>query len=91
MPIYEYRCSACRNTFELRRSYEDDTIAACPDCQGPSERLFSAVPIFFKGSGFYMTDYRDRCNRKDSTGEESTNTSKESCQKKEEVSGAMCK
>ena len=59
MPIYEYKCSTCSNVFELRRGFGDDPNAACPDCEGQAERIFSAVPILFKGPGFYVTDYKN--------------------------------
>ena len=58
MPIYEYECGRCRNRFELRRGFNDDSIAACPKCASEAQRLFTPVPIIFKGSGFYTTDHR---------------------------------
>lgn len=59
MPIYEYKCGRCSYQFELRRGFgEDNGIAPCPVCQGKSLRIFSPVPIIFKGSGFYITDSR---------------------------------
>jgi putative FmdB family regulatory protein len=58
MPIYEYECNKCSHRFELRRKFGEDGGAACPQCQGVSQRVFSAVPIVFKGSGFYVTDCR---------------------------------
>jgi len=60
MPIYEYECERCRLRFELRRHFGEDGGTSCPQCQGEARRLFSPVPIIFKGSGFYVTD-----NRKD--------------------------
>ncbi len=60
MPIYEYRCSVCSCDFELRRRFGDDSGASCPKCNGHGQRVFSPVPIIFKGSGFYVTDSRAR-------------------------------
>ncbi len=60
MPIYEYRCSLCSCDFELRRKFGDDSGASCPKCSGEGHRIFSPVPIIFKGSGFYVTDSRAR-------------------------------
>lgn len=57
MPIYEYECSCCGARFEQRRSFTEDGGALCPRCQGHAHRLLSAVPVIFKGSGFYVTDY----------------------------------
>jgi len=58
MPIYEYECERCSCHFDLRRSFSDsgNEDASCPRCQGKTRRLFSPVPIIFKGSGFYVTD-----------------------------------
>jgi len=58
MPTYQYQCLSCQHRFELRQSFSDKPIAACPVCHGVAHRLFSAVPILFKGSGFYITDSR---------------------------------
>ena len=58
MPIYEYCCDGCMHRFELRRSFSDDAPVSCPECNCDARRIFSPVPIIFKGSGFYSTDYR---------------------------------
>ena len=58
MPIYDYECKKCGHKFELRRSFNDDGSACCPECEGDAERIFSPVPVIFKGSGFYVTDHR---------------------------------
>jgi len=58
MPVYEYQCEKCTHKFELRRTFSEDGSGICPVCGGIGKRLFSAVPIIFKGSGFYVTDYR---------------------------------
>jgi len=59
MPIYRYQCSSCKLRFELRQSFTDEPTAICPACQGAAQRLFSPVPILFKGPGFYITDSRE--------------------------------
>ena len=58
MPLYDYACGKCAHKFEMRRSFSDGAKAPCPVCQSESERVFAPVPIVFKGSGFYVTDYR---------------------------------
>ena len=58
MPIYEYECKKCLLRFELRRNFSEDGGTPCPRCKGEARRLFSPVPIIFKGSGFYITDSR---------------------------------
>ena len=64
MPIYEYVCKKCHLRFELRRPIGEDGGTPCPQCAGEAQRLFSPVPIIFKGSGFYVTDSR-QCNPSD--------------------------
>ena len=58
LPIYEYECSCCSSRFELKRSFSEDGPVSCPECGGGTQRIFSPVPIIFKGSGFYSTDYK---------------------------------
>lgn len=58
MPIYEYECTSCFCRFELKRNFSDSAEANCPHCNNSARRLFSPVPIIFKGSGFYVTDNR---------------------------------
>ncbi len=59
MPTYQYRCLDCKLQFELKQSYHDKPVADCPSCHGIARRLFSPVPILFKGPGFYITDSRE--------------------------------
>jgi putative FmdB family regulatory protein len=56
MPIYQYICPKCNLKFELKQSFSDESIVVCPKCQNGARRLFSSVPIIFKGQGFYVTD-----------------------------------
>ncbi|MGH7443971.1 MAG: FmdB family zinc ribbon protein [Longimicrobiales bacterium] len=64
MPTYEYRC-ANGHTFELFQRMSEDAVDACPQCGGPAERLLSAgAGLLFKGSGFYITDYRSDSYKK---------------------------
>jgi putative FmdB family regulatory protein len=58
MPVYQYLCPKCNLKFELKQSFSDDSIVVCPKCQNGARRLFSTVPIIFKGRGFYVTDNR---------------------------------
>ena len=58
MPRYDYECSECGLTFELKQSFDADPEGVCPSCSGSSRRKFHAVPIIYKGSGFYTTDYK---------------------------------
>ena len=58
MPIYEYECGDCDFHFERRQNFHEEPVAICPECQGKARRVIHAVPIIFKGSGFYITDSR---------------------------------
>jgi len=61
MPTYEYKCAACGHTFEKFQSIMAEPIKRCPSCgKAKAKRLISAgAGLIFKGSGFYITDYRD--------------------------------
>jgi len=58
MPIYEYQCEKCSLRFELKKDFSDNGNGFCPQCGNEARRLFSPVPIIFKGPGFYVTDSR---------------------------------
>lgn len=61
MPTYEYECSKCGKTFEVFQSMKDDPLTTCNDenCKGKVKRLLgTGAGLIFKGSGFYITDYR---------------------------------
>jgi putative FmdB family regulatory protein len=60
MPTYEYECSACGHRYELFQSITAKPAKKCPAChRSTAKRLISAgAGIIFKGSGFYITDYR---------------------------------
>lgn len=59
MPTYEYRCTACGHEFEIVQKFSDDALEHCPQCEGRLRKVFNAVGVVFKGSGFYHTDSRD--------------------------------
>ena len=59
MPTYEYKCLACDNRFERFQGITAPAIEECPECSGKVKRLIGAgAGLIFKGSGFYITDYR---------------------------------
>ncbi|MBW3085583.1 hypothetical protein KEM60_01784 [Austwickia sp. TVS 96-490-7B] len=58
MPTYAYACTECEHQFEVRQSFSDDALTDCPECTGRLRKLFNAVGVVFKGSGFYRTDSR---------------------------------
>jgi putative FmdB family regulatory protein len=65
MPTYEYRCPACQTEFEKFQRMSDDPVAECPSCGAAAERRLSGgAGLLFKGSGFYITDYRSDSYKK---------------------------
>ncbi len=58
MPLYEYQCESCAKRFERIQKYSDPPIDTCPSCGAHVKKLMSSPAIQFKGSGFYITDYR---------------------------------
>ena len=59
MPTYEYACKSCGEHLEVVQSFRDEPLSECPACGGPLRKVFGAIGIAFKGSGFYSTDSRD--------------------------------
>ena len=60
MPTYQYACTACAERLEAVQSFTDAPLTQCPACGGTLRKVFSAVGVGFKGSGFYKTDSRSR-------------------------------
>jgi putative FmdB family regulatory protein len=58
LPTYEYACTAGGHRLEAVQKFSDDPLTVCPECGGPLRKVYSAVGISFKGSGFYKTDSR---------------------------------
>ena len=58
MPTYEYECQSCHQRVEAVQKFTDPALTTCDACGGELRKVFSAVGIVFKGSGFYKTDSR---------------------------------
>ena len=58
MPTYQYACTACGEQLEAVQSFTDAALTECPACQGALRKVYSAVGVVFKGSGFYKNDSR---------------------------------
>ncbi|GAA3201468.1 FmdB family zinc ribbon protein [Actinocorallia longicatena] len=58
MPTYQYACNDCGEGLEVVQKFTDDALTECPNCGGQLRKVFSAVGIVFKGSGFYRNDSR---------------------------------
>ena len=86
MPTYQYTCTECGEPLEAVQKFTDAPLAVCPACGGRLRKVFSAVGIVFKGSGFYRTDSRngasatapadkDKAKDKEKSSSESSSTS----------------
>jgi putative FmdB family regulatory protein len=58
LPTYEYACTACGHRLEAVQSFSDDPLTECPECGSALRKVYGAVGIVLKGSGFYKTDSR---------------------------------
>ena len=74
MPTYQYACTACGHQLEAVQSFTDSALTVCPECDGKLRKLFSAVGIVFKGSGFYRNDSRNGSASSPSTAESTSST-----------------
>ncbi|MEX0658155.1 MAG: FmdB family zinc ribbon protein [Egibacteraceae bacterium] len=60
MPTYEYACRECGQHLEVVQSFKDEALTTCGTCGGSLRKVFSAAGIIFKGSGYYVTDTRQK-------------------------------
>ncbi len=58
MPTYQYSCTQCGHALEVVQAFTDTALSDCPECSGRLRKVYSAVGVVFKGSGFYRTDSR---------------------------------
>ncbi|MGV3608617.1 MAG: FmdB family zinc ribbon protein [Planctomycetaceae bacterium] len=80
MPTYDYQCDACEHKFEAFQSISEDPLTKCPKCKKKKlRRLFGAgAAIMFKGSGFYITDYRSDSYKKSADADKASGSSSSS-------------
>ena len=70
MPTYDYMCLECKNEFEEFQRMSDPLIEICPTCKGKVQRkIGGGAGLHFKGSGFYITDYKNKPDNKKSVKE----------------------
>ncbi len=77
MPLYEYRCKSCGNTFEVIQKFSDRPLRKCSECSGPLEKLVSRSSFQLKGGGWFINDYSS--SKSGSSSSESK--SKKACDK----------
>jgi len=95
MPTYDYKCEACGHTFEKFQSMTSAPIRKCPSCgKNKVKRLIgTGAGLIFKGSGFYITDYRSEAYKKSAKDEapKATETPKSGDTKPAETKAAESK
>lgn len=70
MPIYEYHCNRCGHNFEAMQSFNENPIHLCPNCNGVDvNRLVSAPSFHLKGTGWYVTDFKEKQKTTDNQAE----------------------
>ena len=94
MPTYDYKCLACDVRFEKFQGITAPPIEECPECGGKVKRLIGAgAGLIFKGSGFYITDYRSegykesaKKDKKESSGKSESSDKSEKKEQKTDTS-----
>ena len=93
MPTYQYRCTECGHDLEAVQKFSDAALTECPNCGGRLRKVFNAVGVVFKGSGFYRTDSRKADTNGDGSGNgdsTSTETKSDKPAKEPATAGASC-
>ncbi len=76
MPTYEYQCKNCHHTFELMQKISEDPVKICPSCGKVAiERLVSAAGFQLKGTGWYVTDFKNKPRANEAVKNEETTSS----------------
>jgi putative FmdB family regulatory protein len=75
VPTYQYACTECGHELEAVQKFSDDALTECPTCSGKLRKVFSAVGVVFKGSGFYRNDSRGAEKKPAETTSASSGTS----------------
>ena len=88
MPTYQYQCTECGEGLEAVQKFTDDALTECPACQGRLKKVFSAVGIVFKGSGFYRNDSRGSSSSSSPASSKSPGSSSSSSSSSDSGSGS---
>lgn len=75
MPIYEYECKVCGHVFDTIQSFNEEPLIDCPVCKKPAlKKLISASAFHLKGSGWYVTDFKNPPAKAENTEKAKTET-----------------
>jgi len=87
MPTYDYICNDCNNMHEYFQSMSDDPLTKCPKCEKNSLRriISGGTGLIFKGSGYYLTDYKNKKNKKTDKKDNSVNKKDKKIKKKKKL------
>jgi len=87
MPTYDYICNDCNKMYEYFQSMSDNPLTKCPECKNNSLRriISGGTGLIFKGSGYYLTDYKNKKNKKTDTKDNSVKKKDKKIKKKKEV------
>jgi putative FmdB family regulatory protein len=72
VPTYEYECTGCHRTFEVRQRISEPALTTCEKCGAPVKRLLAPAPFILKGAGWYVTDYPSEARKKAKEAESGT-------------------
>jgi putative FmdB family regulatory protein len=86
VPTYQYSCTDCGHFFEAVQSFSDDSLTVCPECEGKLRKVFNAVGVVFKGSGFYRNDSRGSTTSSSPAAESSSPSTPSTASKPESTS-----
>jgi putative FmdB family regulatory protein len=78
LPTYEYACKACGHELEAVQKFTDEPLTECPECHGALRKVYGAVGIVLKGSGFYKTDSRAASGARNGNGKDAKKKDTES-------------
>ncbi|MDF1796645.1 MAG: zinc ribbon domain-containing protein [Coxiellaceae bacterium] len=86
MPIYEYQCQQCGHQCELLQKISDNPATTCPECHKEGlKKLVSAAGFQLKGTGWYVTDFRDKGKAKSKADSNSTESKKADTKKSDDT------
>ncbi|HST00343.1 MAG TPA: zinc ribbon domain-containing protein [Usitatibacter sp.] len=92
MPIYEYRCESCGHQQEFLQKVSDAPLTVCPECGKPTfKKMVTAAGFQLKGSGWYVTDFRNKSSSKPAAKNESKGDSTSGESKGSESKGSESK
>ncbi len=78
MPTYQYLCTECAEPLEAQQKFSEPSLTECPSCSGRLRKVYNAVGVVFKGSGFYRNDSRGADPSSSTTGDKSGDSSADS-------------